>query len=115
MFSFSNSILNIESCTKNIIIKIIIKVYNLTQLGNAIYSVRLTSDMINAEVLAKCKKGMRLINCARGGIIDEDALLSSLQSGHCGGAGLDVFEEVIYVVFRITYFVQFSPKRRAEM
>ena len=53
-----------------------------------------TTHLFNADVLSKCKKGFRLVNCARGGIIDEDALLESLNNGHCGGAGLDVFEEV---------------------
>ena len=50
--------------------------------------------MINDEVLKKCKKGVRLINCARGGIIDEAALVRALESGQCAAAGLDVFEEV---------------------
>ena len=49
--------------------------------------------MINDEVFAKCKKGVRIINVARGGIVDEDALLRALQSGQCGGAALDVFLE----------------------
>ena len=44
--------------------------------------------------LGKCKKGVRVINCARGGIIDEDALLRALESGQCGGAALDVFAQV---------------------
>ena len=52
--------------------------------------------MINDDVFAKCKKGVRIINCARGGIVDEDALLRALESGQCGGAGLDVFLEVSY-------------------
>ena len=51
--------------------------------------------LLNDESFAKCKKGVRVINCARGGIIDEDALLRALESGQCGGAGLDVYVEVI--------------------
>ena len=50
--------------------------------------------MINAEAFAKCKKGVKIINCARGGIVDEDALLEALKIGQCGGAGLDVFVQV---------------------
>lgn len=49
-------------------------------------------DMINAAVFEKCKQGVRVINCARGGIIDNGALLQALESGKCAGAGLDVFE-----------------------
>ena len=52
------------------------------------------SDLIGTDVLAKCKKGVRIVNCARGGIVDEDALLEALKSGQCAGAGLDVFEKV---------------------
>jgi D-3-phosphoglycerate dehydrogenase len=52
-----------------------------------------TKNLINDDVLTKCKKGVRFINCARGGIIDEDALLRALNDGRCGGAGLDVFLE----------------------
>ncbi|XP_012261202.2 D-3-phosphoglycerate dehydrogenase [Athalia rosae] len=52
-----------------------------------------TRNLINAATLAKSKKGVRIVNVARGGIVDEEALLESLKSGHCGGAGLDVFVE----------------------
>ncbi len=57
-----------------------------------------TKYLFNAQVLAQCKKGFKLVNCARGGIVDEAALLDSLNNGHCGGAGLDVFEEVILLL-----------------
>ena len=53
----------------------------------------LSTGLINCEVFNKCKKGVCVINCARGGIIDEDDLLVALTSGQCGGAGLDVFVE----------------------
>lgn len=43
-----------------------------------------------------CRKGVKIVNCARGGIIEEAALLAALESGQCGGAGLDVFLEVLY-------------------
>lgn len=52
-----------------------------------------TRNLINATTLAKCKKGVRIVNVARGGIVDEEALLNSLKMGHCGGAALDVFIE----------------------
>ena len=52
------------------------------------------SDLINDEVLGKCKRGVKIINCARGGIVDDDALLIALNNGQCGGAGLDVFVDV---------------------
>lgn len=51
------------------------------------------SGLLNDESFAKCKKGVKVVNCARGGIIDEAALLRALESGQCGGAGLDVFVE----------------------
>jgi D-3-phosphoglycerate dehydrogenase len=54
-----------------------------------------TRNLMNSEVMmTKCKRGFRVVNCARGGIIDESALLEALQSGNCAGAGLDVFAEV---------------------
>lgn len=50
-----------------------------------------TMGMIDAELLAKAKPGMRLINTSRGGIVDEAALAEAVVSGHIGGAALDVF------------------------
>ncbi|GAB1866985.1 D-3-phosphoglycerate dehydrogenase [Camponotus japonicus] len=52
-----------------------------------------TKNLINATTLAKCKKGVYIVNVARGGIVDEEALLNSLKLDHCGGAALDVFVE----------------------
>lgn len=52
-----------------------------------------TKNLINKTTLAKCKKGVRIINCARGGIVNEVDLLEYLNSGHVAGAALDVFEE----------------------
>ena len=50
-----------------------------------------TRNIINAESLALTKKSVRLINCARGGLIDEAALFEALKSGRVAGAALDVF------------------------
>jgi D-3-phosphoglycerate dehydrogenase len=52
-----------------------------------------TRGLLNEETFAKCKHGVRVINCARGGIVDESALLHALQSGRVAGAALDVFEK----------------------
>ena len=52
-----------------------------------------TKNMLDATRLAKTRKGVRIINCARGGLIDEAALAASLRSGHVAAAALDVFEE----------------------
>ncbi|MDV2996555.1 MAG: D-3-phosphoglycerate dehydrogenase [Chroococcidiopsis sp. SAG 2025] len=52
-----------------------------------------TTHLINAEALAKMKPNARIINCARGGIIDEAALAEALKAGKIAGAALDVFEE----------------------
>ena len=50
-----------------------------------------TTNLIGAAELALMKKGARVINCARGGIINEQALADALQSGHLAGAAIDVF------------------------
>ncbi len=51
-----------------------------------------TVGMINSQTLAKMKKGVRLVNCARGELIDEAALLAALKSGQVAAAALDVFQ-----------------------
>ena len=52
-----------------------------------------THYLIDEAALAKCRKGVRLFNCARGGIIKEAALIAALKSGQVAAAGLDVFED----------------------
>src|SRR5699024_12241829 len=51
-----------------------------------------TRHIIDADAFDKMKQGARVINCARGGIIDEDALYDAIKSGKIAGAALDVFE-----------------------
>ncbi len=51
-----------------------------------------TRGMINAAAFAKMKKGVRVLNCARGGIIQEQDLYDAIKSGHVAGAALDVYE-----------------------
>ncbi len=51
-----------------------------------------TRHIVDAVRLQKTKRGVRIINCARGGLIDEAALVQALQAGHVAGAALDVFE-----------------------
>src|SRR5580658_8020214 len=50
-----------------------------------------TRNILGAEALAKARKGVLIINCARGGLVDEQALREGLDSGHIGGAAFDVF------------------------
>ncbi|MBB5323452.1 D-3-phosphoglycerate dehydrogenase [Anoxybacillus tepidamans] len=52
-----------------------------------------TRGLLGEKNLAKTKKGVYLLNCARGGIIDEQALVKFLENGHVAGAALDVFEQ----------------------
>ena len=51
-----------------------------------------TRNVLSREALAKTRKGVRIINCARGGLVDEAALADAIKSGHVAGAALDVFE-----------------------
>ena len=51
-----------------------------------------TRNIVSREALARCKRGVRIVNCARGGLIDEAALADAIASGQVGGAALDVFE-----------------------
>jgi D-3-phosphoglycerate dehydrogenase len=50
-----------------------------------------TKNILNADSLARTRKGVRIINCARGGLVDEKALRAALDSGHVAGAAFDVF------------------------
>ena len=51
-----------------------------------------TRNILSAEAIASLKPGVRIINCARGGLVDEAALAEAIKSGHVAGAALDVFE-----------------------
>ena len=52
-----------------------------------------TKNILSRENLAKTKNGVRIINCARGGLVDEEALADALKSGHVAGAAFDVFSQ----------------------
>jgi D-3-phosphoglycerate dehydrogenase len=52
-----------------------------------------TKNVLDAKGIAKTRKGVRIINCARGGLVDEAALRAALDSGHVAGAAFDVFVE----------------------
>ena len=51
-----------------------------------------THHLLDAEMLGKMKRGIRIVDCARGGVIDEDALYDAIVAGQVAGAALDVFE-----------------------
>jgi D-lactate dehydrogenase len=59
-----------------------------------------TQHMLNATTLAAMKKGAFVINTSRGGLIDSEALIAAISSGHLGGVGLDVYEEEAGKFFR---------------
>ena len=50
-----------------------------------------TKNILSKENIAKLKKGVRIVNCARGGLVDEEALAEALKEGHVAGAAFDVF------------------------
>jgi len=50
-----------------------------------------TRNILSKDAIARAKRGVRIVNCARGGLIDEDALADALRKGHVAGAALDVF------------------------
>ena len=52
-----------------------------------------TINLLNKETIKKCKRGVRIVNCARGGIINEEALAEAIKEGHVAGAAFDVFKE----------------------
>lgn len=52
-----------------------------------------TTGFVNRHTLSKCRKGVRIINTARGGLINETDLLEALHDGQCGGAAIDVFSD----------------------
>ncbi|HEY1706997.1 MAG TPA: phosphoglycerate dehydrogenase [Rhizomicrobium sp.] len=52
-----------------------------------------TRGIVSADAINRMKKGVRIVNCARGGLIDEGALKAAIDNGHVAGAALDVFEE----------------------
>lgn len=58
-----------------------------------ISSSQIFTDLISTKTLSKCKDGVKVVNVARGGVIDESAIYEALESGKCGGAAFDVFEE----------------------
>lgn len=72
-----------------------------------------TRHIINAERLALMNKGALVVNCARGGLVDEPALREAIESGHIAGCGLDVYEDeppaADHVLFGLPKHVSFTP------
>ena len=60
-----------------------------------------TMKMINRDAIAKMKKGVAIVNCARGGVVDEEALYEGLKNGQVGAAALDVYESEPVKDFRL--------------
>ncbi len=82
--------------TKDIKLSIRLRSYPLAEVLKkadfiSIHTPSLGKALIGAEEIAQMKDGAFLVNCARGGVIDEDALLAALESGKLGGVGLDTF------------------------
>ena len=65
-----------------------------------------TRGLFNADRLRKCRRGVRIVNTARGELIDEAALADAVAQGHVGGAGLDVFEKEPPIDWRLTQLPQ---------
>jgi D-3-phosphoglycerate dehydrogenase len=65
-----------------------------------------TRHLLNADRLARCKPGVRIVNTARGELIDEEALADAIERGYVGGAALDVFEVEPPVDSRLTKLPQ---------
>jgi len=65
-----------------------------------------TKNLVNAERLARSKKGIRIINTARGDLVDEQALADAIERGHVGGAALDVFHKEPTVDHRLQLLPQ---------
>ncbi|HVZ20354.1 MAG TPA: phosphoglycerate dehydrogenase [Vicinamibacterales bacterium] len=65
-----------------------------------------TKNLVNADRLARAKKGIRIINTARGDLVDEAALADAIESGHVGGAALDVFQKEPTVDHRLQMLPQ---------
>lgn len=72
-----------------------------------------TKHIINAERLALMNKGAIVVNCARGGLIDEPALRAAIDSGHIAGCGLDVYEDeppaADHILFDLPKHTAFTP------
>ena len=83
--------------TKDVKLSIHLRSYPLEEVLKSadfisLHTPALGKPLIGADEMAKMKNGAIIVNCARGGVVDEDALLAALESGKIGGAGLDAFK-----------------------